>query len=363
MLTESIRRAPPVKALIKLVFFAALYFFAAMVAPSIAHANEILTDRCSSDVVIAPTYNAPPNAYHAIVLVRDVNGSTPWSPPFKIELDSDSGFIRWWCHSTAYNWLDPGTWRIDELILGIACNLDGSSCHPSGLTLKGHTASTDGWTAERSRCDSHTNVLRARLGPDRLLQMECLPSDQGVAMQSLSSPPAATPSLCVNTVQNVIAWDYYGDKVWDPSNVNALCAGAETSQEPGWCFLDTMFDGVDWGGGTQWYWGNASNLCAGTRDAASTVGCFKTMISRGYGWPDAISLCRANYRPITISGYYLLDIASLDDWRPVVLAYRSGGSTQLWQHTPVGELRNSANPEQCLDVRYGATDLVSEAAT
>jgi L-alanine-DL-glutamate epimerase-like enolase superfamily enzyme len=31
-----------------------------------------------------------------------------------------------------------------------------------------------GWTPERSRCGNHTTRIRARLGPDRLLQTECL---------------------------------------------------------------------------------------------------------------------------------------------------------------------------------------------
>jgi hypothetical protein len=213
-------------------------------------ANEILTDRCSGDVAIVPGYNSRPDNANTIILRRDSRASTVWTKPFTVNLSSE-GRIRWYCHSTTGNWIDIGTWRIEELSLGTSCDVDANFQHPSncqanGRSLKLTLADTNGWTAERSRCNDHSTVLRAHLGPDRLFQMECLGNDQRIA-QNLSTWPPASPTLCYDTIQNTIAWDYNGSKQWDPANVNSLCSGAEDTREPAWCFLHTMFGGVDWG--------------------------------------------------------------------------------------------------------------------
>src|SRR5438105_2674520 len=75
-----------------------------------AAAREVMTDRCSAEVAIVPSYGARPDTPGTIILKRAPNGSTDWTPPFNVQLGA-SGHIRWWCHSTTGNFLDPGTWR------------------------------------------------------------------------------------------------------------------------------------------------------------------------------------------------------------------------------------------------------------
>ncbi len=167
-----------------------------MVSP--AAAGEVMTDRCSSEVAIAPSYNAQPMTTGALVLTRNANGETPWSKPFRVQTGggglTGSGFIRWWCHSTTGNVFDPGTWRpeFDFAKLGI-CVADGigvifgdenkqkadkssqdivKNC--LGAVKKLGSSAKNGWTAERSRCDNRSTLIRARLGTNRLLQIECL---------------------------------------------------------------------------------------------------------------------------------------------------------------------------------------------
>ncbi len=143
---------------------------------SVASANEVMTDRCSAEVAIVPSYDVGPDTPGTIVLKRDASGNTSWTPPFRVRLGG-SGHIRWWCHSTSGNMFDPGTWRIQELQVGTKCEIyaDGSpqSCRPDGGIKLGSSA-WNGWTPERSRCDNRSTLVRARLGNNRLLQIECL---------------------------------------------------------------------------------------------------------------------------------------------------------------------------------------------
>jgi hypothetical protein len=167
-------------------------------------ANEVMTDRCSREVAITPTYNDTPGTPNTVVLTRGSNGEGSWSKPFQVSLDS-AGHIRWWCHSTAGNLFDPGTWRFGDpaKILSCAKGLyatifsggggdkgDGGKKEASAagnvigddnpleackVILKNlGTSAHEGWTPERSRCDNHSTLIRARLGQDRLLQIECL---------------------------------------------------------------------------------------------------------------------------------------------------------------------------------------------
>jgi hypothetical protein len=121
-------------------------------------ANEVMTDRCSREVAITPTYNDKPGAPGTVVLTRGPNGSGSWTKPFRVSLDS-AGHIRWWCHSTSLT----------------------GAFFPRGIPgtcgdLLPCPEAFDGWTPERSRCGNHSTLIRARLGPDRLLQIECLGS-------------------------------------------------------------------------------------------------------------------------------------------------------------------------------------------
>lgn len=154
-----------------------------------ASAGEVMTDRCSSEVAIVPSYNAQPTTSGTVLLTRDAGGQTPWSKPFRVQTGS-SGHIRWWCHSTTGNIFDPGTWRPDiDFGKAGACVVDGigiifgenesqkgtdvlKNC--LGAVKKLGSSAKNGWTPERSRCGDRSSLIRARLGPNRLLQIECL---------------------------------------------------------------------------------------------------------------------------------------------------------------------------------------------
>ena len=143
--------------------------------------NEIMTDRCSAEVAFVPAYDARPNAHGTVILKRSSNGSTPWSHPFTVKL-GDDGHIRWWCHSTIGNALDAGTWRISVKGKEISACLeevfdmdnDKKGNPDCKKMIKLGSSAFEGWTPERSRCGNHSTRIRARLGPDRLLETECL---------------------------------------------------------------------------------------------------------------------------------------------------------------------------------------------
>jgi hypothetical protein len=136
-----------------------------------ASVSEIMTDRCSSDVWIAQDYNAGPMQGQGLLLARNTS-SYNWVGPMPVNGHS---WIRWWCHSTTGNWLDPGTWRIDGINVSVGCNSSLSSCNIAGGGVDLNFNASGGWTAERSRCGSgSTRAIHARLGPNRLLQMACV---------------------------------------------------------------------------------------------------------------------------------------------------------------------------------------------
>ncbi len=116
------------------------------------------------------------------------------------------------------------------------------------------------------------------------------------AMIGMSPAKAASPAetACFNNVQGKIAWNYSNNKNWSPNNIQNLCAGTSNWQQPGKCFNDVMFGGVNWGGGTQWQWQNALNLCKGSNNAFNTVKCFKNKINNGQPWQQAIAACNSN---------------------------------------------------------------------
>jgi hypothetical protein len=151
---------------------------------SYAEVTETMTDRCSGEVAFPPTYDAKPTAQNTVVLKRGKDGYSPWTT-FK-RGTGDDGHVRWWCHSTTGNFFDPGTWRVHVDASGvIGCLVSvGSTVATEGSaaptlatcikTLKIGSSAFEGWTPERSRCGDHSMHFRARLGPDRLLQTECL---------------------------------------------------------------------------------------------------------------------------------------------------------------------------------------------
>ncbi|HYZ34979.1 MAG TPA: hypothetical protein VE684_22185 [Crenalkalicoccus sp.] len=151
--------------------------------PAPATAGEIMTDRCSASVAFVPAYGEQPDHPGTKVVNRPTNGSTAWSEPFTVRTDGD-GHIRWWCHSTTGNWADLATYGFDAsgipICLGAVVGTvvsEGSSAASLAGCAKLFTVGASawhGWTPEQSRCSDHSTRIRVRLGPDRLLQTECL---------------------------------------------------------------------------------------------------------------------------------------------------------------------------------------------
>ncbi len=142
--------------------------------------SETMTERCSAEVSFPRLYGDAPNAPGAIILVRRRDGWTDWSGVFKRGLDG-SHHLRWYCHSTTGNWADPGTWQLHDS--SFACSATGTANSSGGYDIKPscdtpsvhiRTIDANGWTAERSRCNSRTDYFRARLGPRRLLEIQCI---------------------------------------------------------------------------------------------------------------------------------------------------------------------------------------------
>jgi len=167
---------------------------AVLVIPNLLYANEVMTDRCSGDVAIPGAYDQGTEGAMILSRTRAVGGWTPWTQ-FHQNIDG-SGHVRWWCNSTTGNWLDPGAWKIESGSVGAKCSEDGN-CTPA-VDLSAHPPDYhSGWTAERSRCADHSNVFRARLGPDRLLQIECL-GTAGIARSALSARDCSSgPDTCM----------------------------------------------------------------------------------------------------------------------------------------------------------------------
>jgi hypothetical protein len=157
-----------------------------LAAYGVALADEVMTDRCSQEVAFPPAYAGQPNEKGTVILKRNAEGSTAWSKPFTVKIASD-GHIRWWCHSTTGNAFDPGTWRVTGVnpdgiatcVASVAATVGSDGTAAASLAscekvFQLGSSAWEGWTPEQSRCGNHSTRIRARLGPDRLLQTECL---------------------------------------------------------------------------------------------------------------------------------------------------------------------------------------------
>jgi hypothetical protein len=164
---------------------------------------ETLTDRCSGEVAFPPTYGQVPTVHGTAVLKRGADGYSPWTT-FTAQPDG-SGHIRWYCHSTIGNAFDVGTWRIHVDASGaFACLLAATGSVDANVTtscLKSISVSSSafqGWTPEQSRCQTGSNYFRARLGPDRLLQTQCLGAAPPAPPPTAPPAPPAPPGTVVS---------------------------------------------------------------------------------------------------------------------------------------------------------------------
>jgi hypothetical protein len=185
-----------------------------------AYANEVMTDRCSGDVSFPPAYDQGPIVPGLMIVTRAGGAGANWSPAIRQQIDGN-GHIRWWCHSTTGNWADPGTWTVDDAGATYTCG-DNGDCTLSG-NASGHPVDVQGWTAERSRCDSHSNTFRARLGSNRLLPIECLENTGQVSRRLIGAPHdissggfgnAPPPQRVIRPVQHAPLSAWIGDFVY-----------------------------------------------------------------------------------------------------------------------------------------------------
>jgi hypothetical protein len=136
--------------------------------------DEVMTDRCSGEVAFPSGYYVHPSEPGTFILKRDYTG---YSEEISILVGTGKGGrIRWYCHSTTGNFLDPGTWVVNSGKVIEKCDVgDGGSvsCGTSGSIGVSQYDFGD-WTAEQSRCNNHTGSIVARLGPNRRLTIECM---------------------------------------------------------------------------------------------------------------------------------------------------------------------------------------------
>ena len=167
-------------------FAAACGILSAALGMTPAMAGEVMKERCSARVAIPPHYNGRPDSVGTVILTRPDRGWSAWSNPFRVQT-SREGRIRWWCNSTRGNVFDPGTWRTEfnvgklvacvtgaiAVVVGTEIGKEGIKQCPGALQAF-NTSAWNGWTPERSRCSNRSTWIRARLGSDRQLQIQCL---------------------------------------------------------------------------------------------------------------------------------------------------------------------------------------------
>lgn len=154
---------------------------------------EIMRDRCTANVAIPTTgYGNRPDSPGTVILTRPASGYSEWTSPFTVR-KGKGGRIRWWCASTIGNWADIGTYRVKfDLPKALKCAAEVGAtvyrksetgekvevgdfkCLTSAVHVKPGASAYNGWTPERSRCGNRSNLIQARLGPNRLLQIKCL---------------------------------------------------------------------------------------------------------------------------------------------------------------------------------------------
>lgn len=117
----------------------------------------------------------------------------------------------------------------------------------------------------------------------------------GFAIIACFSAPASAKNTCYNAVQGKIAYDYQGNTAWTPRNIDSLCKGYETTQEPATCFDLAMHGGVlNRDRSPAWNWQEAFGLCSRSSSYEQTILCFvKKRFDENFSRADAIEYCSA----------------------------------------------------------------------
>lgn len=151
------------------------------------------------------------------------------------------------------------------------------------ITISQNSVAFDSASGHSSTEGIHTRHLPAPTAPTTTQQ-------QGPKVQQA----VINRKACAQALQNKIAWNYQGNKRWNPSNIKSLCGNIKISA-PAVCFNKVMHGGVNWGGGTKWKYQNAMNLCRNTENTSRTIKCFQGVIRTHKGkWQHAINSCRAS---------------------------------------------------------------------
>lgn len=136
------------------------------------------------------------------------------------------------------------------------------------------------------------NIIRRKLVP--ILSAISILFFLGLSQNVSAKGPV---SECKDHIQNKIAWDpnspYETAQKWEKVNLESLCKGTKTPEEPGKCFHHVMTGHVKWGATDKWEWKNAISLCAGTNNSDERIACFEGRIKEGEKWDTAIFQCQA----------------------------------------------------------------------
>lgn len=212
----------------------AVTFAGLMSATNQANAGEVMNDHCSSRVAIPTTgYNAKPDEPGTVILIPAESGWTPWTQPFTIT-KAGGGHIRWWCNSTKGNPFDLGTYSFKfdlpetlrcaaqiggKVVAGSDVEPEDLRCVSDSVKIKPGASAYNGWTPERSRCGDRSNLIRARMGPSRRLQIECLGRVSHDVAPATSALRSFSPT---STKKRLTACDRLRNENWHTSKTLPL---------------------------------------------------------------------------------------------------------------------------------------------
>lgn len=149
--------------------------------------------------------------------------------------------------------------------------------------------------AEQARQERRINKMTEKANPQEQVNNPAIQQavkNKGTILQQ--NETNANDNTCFDAVQGNIAWDQNGvNKQWSPANINKLCEGAETSEQPALCFQNVLHGNIATGKGlTNWNWGQAIALCSGTTKAETTISCYESEIAKGRTHQKAVNTCR-----------------------------------------------------------------------